>query len=252
MIRNFVLIRGLGRQKGHWNTFPDKLKNYIKNSRVHFIDLPGSGAKHTETFPIELGVLLNAVKNDLDKLKKDNSDGTWHFVSISLGGLVTLKLAEYFSSICDSIIIINSSAKDLSPFYERLNYKIYTSFIRAIKSKDDIEREKIVLNLTTNLVPDEDKLQIAMDWALLAQKEPMSKINFARQLLWAAKTSAPLKLSTKSLIVTGLGDKLVSYNCSVNLAKRLCTDIEIHPTAGHDLSLDDPDWLCTKIDKFTT
>ncbi|EQC45376.1 alpha/beta fold hydrolase [Bacteriovorax sp. Seq25_V] len=251
MTRNFVLIRGLGRQKGHWSNFPEQLCQAIADAKVHFIDLPGSGSKYEEVFPLETQSLLTQVKNDLDQLKSKHPEGTWHFISISLGGLVTLKLTEHFSKLCDSIIIINSSAKDLSPFYERLNYKIYKTFIAAIKSKDLKNRERIVLDLTTNNISNEEKDRIASEWAVLAEKEPMSMKNFGRQLLWAAKTSAPKKLATRTLIVTGLGDRLVSYNCSVNLARRLGSEIEIHPTAGHDLSLDAPEWLCTHIDKFT-
>jgi len=38
-------------------------------------------------------------------------------------------------------------------------------------------------------------------------------------------------------------DHFVSSSCSKNLAKSWGCELHIHPWAGHDLPLDDPDWI---------
>jgi pimeloyl-ACP methyl ester carboxylesterase len=48
--------------------------------------------------------------------------------------------------------------------------------------------------------------------------------------------------STPVLLLTSARDRMVDPQCSVKLARLLGARLEVHPRAGHDLSLDDPRW----------
>jgi pimeloyl-[acyl-carrier protein] methyl ester esterase len=47
-------------------------------------------------------------------------------------------------------------------------------------------------------------------------------------------------------------DRMVSVNCSRAIAEKWQAPIVEHPTAGHDLSADDPKWLVSEISKFVS
>jgi pimeloyl-[acyl-carrier protein] methyl ester esterase len=69
----------------------------------------------------------------------------------------------------------------------------------------------------------------------------------ARQLAAASRYLAPEKLIIPTLILASENDKMVSVKCSCRLAKRLKAEIHIHPNAGHDIAVDDPEWLVKQI-----
>jgi pimeloyl-ACP methyl ester carboxylesterase len=246
---NFILIRGLARESGHWNDFPTLLKEQFPNAKIHFIDLPGAGKWHTTDFPIGKMRVIDFVHDQIVELKKENK-GSWAIIAISLGGMVSLKLLEAYPNDADCAFIINSSARDLSPFYKRLYYKVYKSFLGTLTSTDIRDRERKILNFTTNHLSDNQKEKISKEWADIHQERPMLMTNVARQLLWAAKTKSPTSVQTKLLILAGKGDILCHYSCSENLAKKLNKSIILHDTAGHDLTSDDGPWVIDRVNDF--
>ena len=52
MTENWLLLRGLAREKGHWYVFPETLVKEAKNQgihiKIHMIDLPGMGENRLE------------------------------------------------------------------------------------------------------------------------------------------------------------------------------------------------------------
>jgi len=49
------------------------------------------------------------------------------------------------------------------------------------------------------------------------------------------------------LLLAGQLDELVNAKCSRALAQRWRCAIRLHPTAGHDLPLDDGEWVSRQI-----
>jgi pimeloyl-ACP methyl ester carboxylesterase len=69
-----------------------------------------------------------------------------------------------------------------------------------------------------------------------------------RQLAAAAFFSPPPgPPSVPTLLLASAWDRLVSPICSQQLAVRWSLPIRLHPNAGHDLPLDDPDWVIRQI-----
>ena len=62
--------------------------------------------------------------------------------------------------------------------------------------------------------------------------------------------SAPARLEVPSLFVVGTTDRLVDASCSRALARRYLAPLIEHPSAGHDLSTDEPQWLAGEIARW--
>jgi pimeloyl-ACP methyl ester carboxylesterase len=62
----------------------------------------------------------------------------------------------------------------------------------------------------------------------------------------AATTTPPVPL----LLLAAQQDKLVNVKCSITLAKRWGSPIKLHPTAGHDLPLDDGEWVARQVGEW--
>ena len=70
----------------------------------------------------------------------------------------------------------------------------------------------------------------------------------ARQLLAAARFHPPKeKLALPILLLNGASDQLVSPHCSRALADAWGLELRAHPTAGHDLTLDEPEWVLEQL-----
>ena len=78
-----------------------------------------------------------------------------------------------------------------------------------------------------------------------AAREPVQCL---RQLAAAARYAPPAKPpATPLLLLASAGDSLVSPHCSERLAEQWKLALRLHPNAGHDLPLDDPDWVVEQI-----
>jgi pimeloyl-ACP methyl ester carboxylesterase len=73
--------------------------------------------------------------------------------------------------------------------------------------------------------------------------------NVLRQLIAALGASvSPQTLHKIPFLILGSEkDRLVDPQCSRDAAKALLAQLVMHPSAGHDLPLDDPDWVIEQI-----
>jgi len=82
----------------------------------------------------------------------------------------------------------------------------------------------------------------------VAEAHPVAAANALRQLLAAARFMPPRsKPPIPTLVLSGLGDRLVNPRCSQAIAQAWNLPLETHPTAGHDLTLDEPEWVIEKL-----
>jgi hypothetical protein len=149
-----------------------------------------------------------------------------------------------------SMVFINSSSRGHSALFERMKPHALLTLIQSGQKKSAYERELSILSLTTNTTPHLKK------WAQVFgedfDKNPVSPLNISRQLFAASRASWPAKdpaPEIPKLFLTAVKDRMVSYHCSEKISQSWCCPIEIHPTAGHELLLDAPDWCLEKIAK---
>jgi hypothetical protein len=48
-------------------------------------------------------------------------------------------------------------------------------------------------------------------------------------------------------MINSLGDRLAHESCSTAIASKLSVPLITHPDAGHDLPMDDPEWLISQF-----
>jgi predicted alpha/beta hydrolase family esterase len=76
----------------------------------------------------------------------------------------------------------------------------------------------------------------------------VSRANALRQLFAAARFRACVaKPLTPTLVLASVLDHLVSVECSRALASAWQCTLSLHPSAGHDLPLDDGQWVIAKV-----
>lgn len=240
----WLFLRGLAREQRHWGDFPEAFRSAIPDAEVHFLDLPGAGTEHRRASPVSIEAILDDVRGRWLKLSPDRAQ-KWNLLGISLGGMVAMSWAESFPGELERVVVINSSAGDLSSPFKRFNPSALPKLFPRLLIGAGRERELAILEVTSRMR--EDLPAIAERWSTFAQERPFRRSALISQLLAASRYSAPNRLAQRLLVVSSERDGLVDPECSERLAARLAAEVVKHPEAGHDLPLDDPEWLSRTI-----
>ena len=237
----WLLLRGLGREAGHWDGFPDKLR--ALGQKVEFLDLPGAGTEFARQSPLTIA----ATVEDLRRRRKN--EAPIGVISISLGGMVALDWATRYPDEINRLVVINSSVSGLVPPWRRLRLKNLRTGLRFLTASTLAEKERAALKITTNL-KGEALESTVRQWVEIRERHPVTTTAIVRQLVAAATFRLHHSPRCPVLIVKGEADGLVDPICSDLLAEKMGAALASHPSAGHDLPLDEPDWLAKTVTEW--
>jgi pimeloyl-ACP methyl ester carboxylesterase len=207
-------------------------------------EIPGNGQKFKEKSPHSIGVMVDDLRSDW---LRDKSSEPQIILSMSLGTMITTDWLSRYPDDFSAAILMNGSLKGYSPLTKRLRFNLYPSIARLLVSSDIAKIEKSILSLVSNRHAADTRL---LDkWIKIQQQRPVSRANAIRQLLSAAKYTPPTSRPTQApiLIINGLMDRLVHPDCSASIAQRWGVPLVSHPTAGHDITLDEPEWVIEQL-----
>jgi len=244
--KHFFLFRGLAREAAHWGDFISILKNHFPQDKITSIDLPGSGEFLNIDCPISIDNIARFMREKYLLLSSKEEENI--LIAVSLGGMIATEWMKLFPNDFSNVVLINSSFGGLSPFYHRLKPGSLAKLL-ATPFLGPEEREKIILKIVAN---DSQKINSTLAlWCDIAKARPISLKNIVRQII-AAGTFRIKNFTPKNsiLILVSKRDKLVHPNCSRKIAQLWKVPIVEHQYAGHDLSLDDPEWVCLETKKW--
>lgn len=236
----WILLRGLARESGHWLDFPSVMAPQL--GACFPLDLPGTGQLHKLQSPARMREITEFVRAQKAFLPQ----GEYFAVGVSLGGMVLSDWVSRYPSELKGIVLINSSRGDLSPPYKRMIPQAGARLLRARLSASLYERELKILSVISQR--QERHKEWAEQWAEIARQRPISAATISRQLFAATTLSLSRKVSdVPALVLSSLGDQLVDPSCSTRMAEAWDCEIQRHPWGGHELQLDDPEWVVEKI-----
>ncbi|MEK7356912.1 MAG: alpha/beta hydrolase [Bdellovibrionota bacterium] len=245
---HWILVRGLARESRHWGTFAKEfacaLETEGRTARIDLLDLPGSGRYSEMRSPVTVKEITSFMREKFLELRRrireqgEIPPPKTYLVAVSLAGMVACDWMERWPGDLTGVVLINSSFKGFSPPHRRLTPEAYARMFKILREKDPVEREKRVLEMVSNRP--ERHAEIAAEWAAIQLSRPVSHENFVRQLTAAALYQPGLvKPETPVLILNSEGDRMVHPSCSEQIAARWGATLVRHPTAGHELPLDE-------------
>lgn len=245
---HWVLLRGLTRERAHWGDFVQRVEAALPDARVHLWDLPGNGERHRERSPLSVADMVADCRR---QMAQRGIPAPVHLLALSLGAMVARQWMNAAPQEIASAVLVNTSMRPFSPVHHRLQPHNLAPMLRLMAgglSPEQIER--IVWRMTSR--------QRTVDAATLAawtearRLRPVSVANAARQLLAAARFRAPAPVPERpTLLLSSDGDRLVNPRCSERLARAWGCAWARHPDAGHDLVLDDVDWVIGQLRRWS-
>lgn len=242
----WVFLRGWSREARHWGDFPAQFRALMPDAHVVTLDLPGNGRFCDRRSPLAVEAM---VEHSREWLRAQGTPPPYHLLGLSLGGVVSVDWAARHPGEIAACVVLNTSLRPFSAFYERIRPRNYPTLLRLLLfERDPRARETAIYRLTSSGEP---KADIVSAWARYATERPVSRGNALRQLVAAARYRAPASpASVPVLVLASAGDRLVDPGCSKGLARRWNVPIAVHPSAGHDLALDDGPWVAAEVKRW--
>lgn len=239
---DWLLLRGLARETRHWGDFVGSLARARPADRIHTLNLPGMGRQCHETSPASIAAIRRHLQGRSECLQPPLL-----IVGLSLGGMVALDWACDSPHAIAGVVAINSSCA-WNPPWQRLRANRLRQVLKLLSTADIARREAGIMALTSNRSHPQALLQ---SWQSLQAEYPISGTNALRQIVAASRYRPHSeKPSPPVLFLASEADRLVSVQCSRTLAQRWQCPLRMHPWAGHDLPLDDPDWVIEQLVDF--
>jgi pimeloyl-ACP methyl ester carboxylesterase len=235
----WLLLRGLAREKRHWLDFPHAFEKNV-GADVVTLDLPGFGTENDRAVPKTVDAMVDDIRARFAPLRKAGPIGLF---AISLGGMVAMRWLANYPDDFRCGVVVNTSAGDLSPPWERFLLPNWPRVFLA-PLLPATRREKMMLSMTRNSEWQTSAWPRYVDIAKSTKPHPT---HAAKQIRAALACATPSSLRVPLLVLASRADRLVSFRCSEKIAARLQAPIVLHDRGGHDLPLDEPEWTTTQV-----
>jgi pimeloyl-ACP methyl ester carboxylesterase len=238
----WILLRGLVRESRHWGCFSDDFGLANLDVPVVALDLPGNGLLYRQQSPANVLGMVDAYRAQLAAL---GLHAPYRLLAVSMGAMVAAEWSHRYPHEVVAQVLINTSMRPFSAFYQRLRPHNYGTLFRLIAmQKTVMQWEQAVLQLSTHRAHPE----VLPYWQALREQCPVSRTNALRQLWAAARYRANVhRPAALTLVLVSAQDALVCAACSHALAVAWGAAVAVHPTAGHDLTLDDGPWVAARV-----
>lgn len=243
----WILLRGLTRESAHWGRFPELLQERLPpGASVLAIDIPGNGRLRQLPSPTRIEAATDNCRQQLQAL---GVQPPYRLLAMSLGAMIAVDWADRHPGELAGCVLINTSLRVFSPWYQRLRPANYGALLGLLMNADPRRREELILRLTSRHPGSGAEVVELIDrWAAIREQRPVRGANALRQLLAAMCYRAPSRAPAVPLLVlASRRDALVDARCSRRLAHEWRARIAEHPTAGHDLPLDDARWVVEQV-----
>ena len=239
---SWIFLRGLTRESRHWGGFVDEFQSVFPGQTIVPLDFAGNGLQNHRPSPSRV---QDMVEDCRTQLAQRNVSGPCHVLAMSLGAMVAVAWAQAYPQEVAAQVLINTSMRPFSPFYQRLQPANYATLLRLVLDRaTPAAWERAILRMTSN----RGDATVLPRWVQLRRGNPVSVGNALRQLFAAARFKAlPTPPATPTLLLVSALDHLVCAACSRSLAQRWQCPLQIHPDAGHDLPLDDGPWVANQV-----
>ena len=239
-----LLLRGLGRESGHWLSFPEELQRRL-GSNVYALDNPGVGSERGRQAPWSMAATADDIVERFNRQREGRAAaGAFIVVGLSLGGMLALEISARGLPGLVGGVVINSSSPRGTWIWQRIRPVPFWSMLKTLV-QGTVARERTMIPFTMNNV--EARQRSAAVREEIAVKRPVSGSTFWAQCMCAATWRPPKQCALPLLILASSADKLVHPVCSTVLAKQYGAALKCHPTAGHDITSDDGQWVQDSI-----
>jgi len=129
MMDEWILLRGLVRESRHWGGFVQEFEQVVPNAHAVLLDLPGNGLRCTEVSPATVEAMVEAYRAQLRAMGKL---APYRILAVSMGAMVAAEWSHRYPDEVAKQVLINTSMRPFSAFFQRLKPANYLRATRAV------------------------------------------------------------------------------------------------------------------------
>jgi pimeloyl-ACP methyl ester carboxylesterase len=245
---NIFLLRGLVREKEHWGDFKQKVQDAFPNANIVTPEIQGVGEYVDLISPNNFQAMIEFMRSNHQEYFTSNQDNI--LFAMSLGGMITRQWIEMYPSDFKKIILVNTSFKGINPLFKRLRPVSILNFFKIFLSPGVKARETSIIKMVSN--NSKNHSRIIQEWIEIQSRRPVKRASFINQIKAALTFNPPQTWPSglPLLILAAKKDRLCSYKSSQKLHEVWGGQYLEHETAGHDIPIDDGEWLIDKIKRW--
>ncbi len=254
---NLLLLRGLLQDPVTWEEFATRLRVHAPHLKPFLFDLPGVGSEYQRSSPDTVPALrIDLAKRFHERIAQGKlPGGPWAIAGAGIGAMIALDWASAEPLLFQRLILMNPSSADLSSPRERFLLSSRTRILWSLfLGKPRKEVRAILAAVSNRFHPNDPKMRTLEAGFLKTRRERHPTRQTAlRQLRSASQFELPAMngIAARTIVVTSQGDRLARPECSARVADRLGARQVSHPWGGHDLAIDDPEWLARELAEWT-
>jgi len=244
-----VLLRGLGRWSEHWLGF----EGLLVSRGLRVITIDGRGFGKSRQTKISSKMTMVDLADDVAQVLTKESPAGAHLVGLSLGGMVAISLAAMNPQLVRSLMIVNSSVS--ASGMKRLTRRALVSIIKVIcRTKYSYQAlTEAVLSAHTTAAK---KNAMAEAWSDIDGRHKIPLAQLWHQIIIARQFNGSMEMASLRCPVTVIrcaADRFVDPSNSDFIHRNIKgSQLISHPTAGHELAVDDPEWFANVIINFVS
>ncbi|MDH1470766.1 alpha/beta hydrolase [Shewanella sp. GD03713] len=230
----WVLLRGLMRDQRHWNGFDQRLRQ--RGCTVFTPDLPGNGILTHQVSPLTIPEYASSIWQQLDEHLAGQA---FYLLGLSMGGMLAMEMAKQRPEQIKHAFVLNSSAANLSPWYQRFNgLNALSAWLKRCRGRQLNPIESTIVRLTS--YRHRRDIALIARWSQYRHESTPHFSNACRQLWAAFRYRCPAFLPVPVSILSGDRDALVNIQTSKALAQHFNVDLVVLAYCGHDITIDAP------------
>lgn len=226
------------------------LNEAFRGSRTVCLDLPGSGRRRDVDCPLSGEGIVDALRayaaSELGPLEQIRP----RVLALSFGSMIAYQWLCRYPKELSRLVLVSPSFRKVSPWHQRLKWNVLPAIARAFLEPSLESSEKRILSIVSNF-PHRQR-QALKSWVEIRKTRGIRRENVLRQLMAASQAGVPASPpdGVPMLILGSHADRLVDARCFWGAAEKLKSPVRLHGTAGHDLPLDDPQWVIAQVKEW--
>ncbi len=199
----------------------------------------------------QTGYDIDSITNDAVALIKELDLAPCHFVGLSMGGFVGLRLAIHHPELLRSLILIDSSS-DAEPFFKHLQYRLLAVIAQLVGTGPVVDRIMKIMFGTTFLA-DSNRAEERKHW-----RDYLASLNvtgISRALEGAAGRGSVYeslnRINLPTLILVGEEDVALPLEKSRRMNQQIPdSQLIVIPKAGHTPTIENPNPINQALEQF--
>ena len=246
--RTWVLLGPITRECAHWGDAPQVLLQHLQvvqpHARLYQLDLPGTGRHWAKRSPSDIASLLAQLR---ERVQAAGLRGPIGLIANSWVSCVATEWARQHGAELGAVVLISPSLRPFTPVLRSVRIELWgTALAMLLGRRSPLERDRRFWRSHVQLREAGDTL--FEQWRALRRAHPMRARDGLAQLLavWRYESSRR-RPHQQVLLLAGKGDVWIDWRVASAISRAWGAALRLHPEAGHDLLLDDAQWVARSL-----